>query len=92
MVEIAPKLFEDAWLSEDEPGLWCVGGGVDYWGEDSYSVWEWFSLNWMWLVNAPVYPYCHKYGGRPYVRGVNTSTPNLLRLVREYGEQNVFCK
>lgn len=54
LVEIAPTIFEHAWLDKDEPSklaceqrscvshVWSIGGEVDYWGEgtDWYTLWD----------------------------------------------------
>jgi hypothetical protein len=97
LVEVAPLVFKDAWQEEHcEPtqlaykqgsrvsGLWCVGGGMDYWGEglDAYSVWEYWSSNFMWQCNFPRYPEGHRFEHYPDTRGFRATAKSLLNLAR----------
>lgn len=100
LVEVAPKLFGNAWQEEHgEPtvlayeqgscvsGLYCVGGGVDYWGEgcDAYSCLEWISLNFYWVGDFNTYPKGHEFEGYPDISGFKPTTKNLIDLARKHG-------
>lgn len=94
LVEIAPLLFRDAWVWNDEPteraykqgsrvsNIMCVGGDLDYWGEatDIYTVWEHLQMNYEWYGDFPDLPEGSGFAGLPDVRDFRATGPNLLRL------------
>lgn len=98
LTELLPETYSDAWQGcSSEPselasrqgscvsGLMYVGGGLDYWGEgqDEYSVWEHFSLNWYWILDFDVYPEGHRYEYYPNIDGFNCSTLNKIKRIKE---------
>jgi hypothetical protein len=100
LVEAAPKLFKDAWQEcHKEPselaykqgscvsGLWCVGGGVDYWGEgqDAYTALEFMESNYEWIGDFPTYPESHEFAHYPNTDGFKPTARNLINLARVYG-------
>lgn len=84
--EAAPKLFKGAWKCE-ESNVWCIGGGVDYWGEglDAYSCFEWIYKNYEYFGDFPVYPEGHKFEGFSDTTGFNPKFRNLLKLAIKHG-------
>lgn len=100
LVEVAPKIFKGAWQeSHEEPsalayeqgscvsGLYCIGGGVDYWGEgcDAWSCLEWMQLNFEWIGGFESYPEGHEFEGYPNVKGFKPTAKNLIELARIHG-------
>ena len=87
LVEVAPNLFKDAWLSNDGKNVYCIGGGVDYWGEgqDEYTIWEWFKFNWYWLGDFPRHPEGHEFEFYPNTDGFNPTPTNLIKLAKAIG-------
>lgn len=100
LATIAPSLFRDAWIDRDKmPEAWdqgvrvshcyCIGGGVDYWGEgqDSYSLWEaWTGHSywaWPWHGDFPSYPEDHELHGYPDTGQFRPTTRNLLKLAAQ---------
>lgn len=99
LVEVAPKLFKDAWQeTQEEPtelayeqgscvsGLHCVGGGVDYWGEgeDAYTTLEFMQSNYHWFGKFPEYPEGHEFAHYPNTEGFKPTVRNLIKLAREH--------
>lgn len=62
-----------------------IGGGVDYWGEgnDWWTCWAWFRMNWEWHGPFSSYPEGHRFAGYPNTEGFKPTTRNLLRLAAE---------
>lgn len=96
LVQLAPKIFNDAWVYKEEPSnlayeqgsrvshILSVGGGVDYWGEgqDVYTTWELWRMNWMWY--GPFEPCVDgDYEGYPNTKNFKPTTRNLLKLAAE---------
>lgn len=98
LVQVAPSLFKEAWLCDSgEPteiayeqgscvsGVYFLGGGLDYWGEgcDEYTVWEFWSDNFMWFGNRfKGYPEGHQFEGSPDIGNFKPTGKNLLNLAR----------
>jgi hypothetical protein len=63
-----------------------VGGGLDYWGEgnDWWTCWEWFCMNWMWHGPFDSYPNDHEFAAYPNTNGFKRTTRNLLKLAAAY--------
>lgn len=94
LVQIAPSLFSGARIDKDEPSVLAyeqgsrvshilsVGGGVGYWGEgeDAYTVWEFWRMNWMWHGDFETFPDGHQHEGYPNTEGFKRTTVNLLKL------------
>ena len=100
LVELAPKTFKSAWVDfGGEPselayeqgssvsGLYNVGGGVDYWGEgqDSYTTWQWWLDNFMWVGPFKSFTEWHEFEGFPDITGFKLTTRNLLKLAESIG-------
>lgn len=100
LVTEAPSLFLDAWIDPDTmdeawkqgtrvAGCYCVGGGVDYWGEgqDAYTAWAaWTGHSywaWYWHGDFEPYPDGHELEGYPDTGTFKPTTRNLLKLARE---------
>ena len=83
--EVSPELFRDAWMCE-ETNTWCMGGGVDYWGEgqDEYTCLEFLKLNYEWLGDFDTYPEGHKWECLPDISDFKPTFRSLLRLVKMY--------
>lgn len=62
-----------------------VGGGVDYWGEgnDWWTCWKWFCMNWEWHGQFRPYPEGHRFEGYPNTEGFRPTTRNLLKLAAQ---------
>lgn len=94
MVQLFPNLMRDAWVLDDECSeraykqgssithCYHVGGGIDYWGEgqDSHSVWEWWSTNWCWFGCFPEFPSGHRFAHYPDTTGFKATVKNLFKL------------
>lgn len=93
LVQIAPLVFKGAWLDEEPSELaykqgsrvnniYSVGGGVDYWGdgEDAFTAWEYWLMNWAWHGDFEPYPEGHRFEFYPNTEGFRPTTVNLLRL------------
>ena len=97
LVEIAPSLFRGAWIDKDEPSVfayeqgsrvshvWSVGGGTDYFGDgqDAYTAWQDWRLNWHWYGDFEPYPAGHQFQHYPNTEGFKPTTRNLIRLAQE---------
>lgn len=96
LVELLPKVYKYAWkeygvneqaYSEGNrvKNCFCVGGGVDYWGEgeDAYTVWDDFKSNYMFIGNFPVRDINGFEFEWPDTSGFKETTPNLIKLARE---------
>lgn len=97
LVQIAPTLFRHAWIDDGEPSelayaqgtrvsnLYCLGGGVDYWGdgEDAYTTWESWRMNWEWHGDFEPYPEGHQCAHYPNTTGFKPTTRNLLLLAKQ---------
>lgn len=97
LVQIAPSIFKGAWVDKDEPSelayeqgsrvshVLSVGGGVDYWGEgeDAYTAWELWQMNWSWHGDFKTYPEGHRFAHYPNTEGFRPTTRNLLRHAQE---------
>lgn len=101
LVEIAPSIFKGVWVDSYEPSelaekqgtrvsnIWCVGGGVDYWGEgqDAYTAWAAWTGHgeWAWYWHGPFdpYPQGHEFEAYPNTEGFKPTTRNLLKLAAQ---------
>ncbi|WGK60560.1 hypothetical protein QAO71_10690 [Halopseudomonas sp. SMJS2] len=104
LVEIAPTIFEHAWIDKEEPSalaweqgsrvshIWSVGGEVDYWGEGSEwnTLWSAFAIGdwWCWAGDFPVFPHGHELAGYPDTTGFKPTTQNLLKLAAQCEARN----
>jgi hypothetical protein len=81
LVQIAPEMFKDAW-KDKESHIYCMGGGLDYWGEalETYTAWEWLINNYEWLGDFTTYPEGHELEGYPVISKFKATTRNLLKL------------
>lgn len=96
LVELLPSVYRKAWRDQEPTELaydqgssvrhvLSVGGGVDYWGEgqDAYTVWEDWQMNWCWHGPFEAYPNGHRFEGYPNIDGFRPTTINLLRLAAQ---------
>ena len=96
LVLIHPALYRGAWIDEDisessyEQGVrvsHCpsVGGGLDYWGEgqDVYTVWEDWRMNWEWHGPFDTFPPGHRFEDCPDTGKFRPTTRNLLKLAAD---------
>ena len=97
LIEIAPSIFCGVWIDKDEPSdlayeqrsrvshVWSVGGGTDYWGEgqDAYTVWQDWKMNWFLHGDFESFPHGHQFEGYPDTGSFKPTTSNLLRLAQE---------
>lgn len=97
LAQIAPSIFRGAWVDKDEPSVLAyeqgtrvshilsVGGGVDYFGEgeDAYTVWDFWRMNWMWHGDFKPYPEGHHSEGYPNTERFRHTTINLLKLAAD---------
>jgi len=96
LVLIHPALYRDAWIDEDiserayEQGVRVshypsVGGGLDYWGEgqDAYTVWEDWKMNWEWHGPFGLFPAGHRFEDCPDTGNFRPTTRNLLKLAAD---------
>ena len=94
---IYPSGYGKAWLDSDEPSelayeqrtrvshIPSVGGGTDYWGEgqDAYTTWQDWKMNWEWSGPFEPYPEGHQHQCYPNTEGFRPTTRNLLKLAAE---------
>jgi hypothetical protein len=97
LVLLHPSQYRKAWLDKDEPSLLAfeqgtrvshcpsVGGGTDYWGEgqDAYTVWEDWRMNWCWHGPFHAYPEGHEFECYPDTGSFRPTTKNLLKLAAD---------
>ncbi|WP_028627707.1 hypothetical protein [Metapseudomonas resinovorans] len=99
VVELAPKLFRDAWVDSYGPHplaekqgtrvshMLSVGGEYDSWSGDCnevYAAWEWWLMSWEWFGPFSPYPEGHKWEGMPNTDGFRRTTRNLLELAANH--------
>ena len=98
LVELCPTLFKGAWVSDFEPSILAdsegsrishcmhIGGGADYWGEetDCLSVWQYLLNVWPWIGEFPTYQSGHEFEHYPNTSGFRATTKNLIGLARAY--------
>lgn len=96
LVGLYPGLYGKAWR-DDEPSelayeqrssvrhVLSVGGGLDYWGEgqDAYTCWADWAMNWPWHGPFEAYPEGHQHQFFPNTEGFKPTTRNLLALAAE---------
>lgn len=94
LVQLHPGLYRRAWIDKDEPSelayrqrtrvshVRSVGGGTDYWGDgqDAYTVWADWKMNWCWHGPFEEYPHEHNLAHYPNTEGFRPTTRNLLKL------------
>ncbi|KAF1004382.1 MAG: hypothetical protein GAK36_00051 [Pseudomonas sp.] len=96
LVTLLPSLFGKAWVDREPSELayeqnscinnvMSVGGGIDYWGEgqDAYTCWALWRMNWMWHGPFESYPEGHRHQHYPNTEGFKPTTRNLLKLAAE---------
>lgn len=99
LVEIAPTIFEEAWIDKEEPSelawkqgsrvshIWSIGGEVDCWDECSEwdTLWRAFAISdwWCWAGDFPAFPHDHELAGYPDTTGFKPTTQNLLKLASQ---------
>lgn len=101
LVELLPSVYRKAWRDQEPTELaydqgssvrhvLSVGGGVDYWGEgqDAYTVWEDWQMNWCWHGPFETYPNGHRFEGYPNIDGFRPTTINLLKLAAQCERTN----
>lgn len=100
LLALAPTAFKDSWVDTEvfelawEQGtsvshIPMTGGEPDYYGEatDAYTLWEFWSSQWCWLLALPSLPEDSEYPGYPDLTGYKQTTRNLLRWAAEYEQQ-----
>lgn len=103
LVAVHPALYGEAWIDKEPSELayeqnsrinnvMSVGGGVDYWGEgqDAYTCWADWRMNWMWHGPFAPYPKGHRYQDFPNTDGFKGTARNLLKLTTEC--EHLICK
>lgn len=94
LAQIAPRIFRGAWIDDGEPSdlaykqgsrvshVLSVGGGTDWQGdgEDAFTAWAWWLMNWEWYGDFESYPADHQFAHYPNIEGFKRTTANLLRL------------
>ena len=97
LVQLHPALYRRAWIDKGEPSelayeqrtrvsnVRSVGGGTDYWGDgqDAYTVWADWKMNWCWHGPFEEYPHDHKSAHYPNTEGFRPTTRNLLKLAAD---------
>ena len=96
LAALAPRQFGKIWVDRDISELSekqrtrvshvpSVGGGTDYWGEgqDAYTLWADWRMNWYWHGPFEPYPECHQLEGYPNTEGFRATTRNLLALAAQ---------
>lgn len=66
IAQILPDHYSHSWKCEYTQMI-CVGGEVNYWGEgqDEYSVYEEFRMNYPWFALWGFYPEGHRFEHYP---------------------------
>lgn len=94
LVQLMPKKFQRAWIDHQvmasswDQGVrvshcYSVGGEYcSYLGDcaDTFTVWEWWTMNWFWIGPFELYPAGHELEHYPNTEGFRPTTRNLLRL------------
>jgi hypothetical protein len=97
LVRLHPSLYRRAWIDKDEPSelsyeqrtrvsqVLSVGGGTDYWGDgqDAYTVWADWKMNWCWHGPFEAHPEGHESEGYPDTGSFKPTTRNLLKLAAD---------
>lgn len=97
LFQLHPGHYRRAWIDKDEPSelaykqrtrvshVWSVGGGTDYWGEgqDAYTVWTDWKLNWCWHGPFEAFPEGHEFECYPDTGSFRPTTRNLLKLAAD---------
>lgn len=92
--QLMPTVLGKTWIDSSEPSelaykqgtcvshVVSVGGGTDFMGdgEDAFTAWEWWLLNWEWHGDFIPYPEGHRHECYPNTERFKCHTLNLLKL------------
>lgn len=96
LVALHPALYRKAWRDDEISErayeqrtrirhVLSVGGGTDYWGDgqEAYTVWADWRMNWCWHGPFQTYPQGHIHAMYPNTEGFRRTTRNLLKLAAQ---------
>ena len=96
LTHLHPSVYGRAWVDDERSELayeqktqishcLSVGGGTDYWGEgqDAYTAWADWKMNWEWHGPFEAFPNDHEFEGYPDTGSFRPTTRNLLKLAAD---------